>query len=191
VCGSHTTLDQLSGSSFAHTVAFNREIGNRNLILPGLPPEYHTLDGWMRAAALLNGLAERLRPFDMRIGYHNHAVEFTPIGNEVPWDLLCRATQPSVIMQMDLGNARIGRADPIAFLRRYPGRTWSIHVKDCRPGEPDLMLGSSNFDWRVLSNTCQTVAGTHWYLIEHESKEQPSIAAAAENPARFRRLCPE
>src|SRR5690348_9871268 len=73
-CGSHTPLDQLTGHHFAETVAFNREIGNRILIVPGLPDEYHSLDSWGRAAALFNDLADRLRPSGMRIGYHNHAV---------------------------------------------------------------------------------------------------------------------
>lgn len=187
-CGSHTPLDQLTGDKFAETVAFNREIGNRNLIVPGLPPGYESLDGWMRAAALFNQLAERLKPFGMRIGYHNHAVEFQPMANQVPWNVFFSRAEPSVIMQVDLGNARIGGADPIARLRRYPGRAWSIHVKDWLPGQPDVLLGSSDFDWRTLCRVCETTAGTQWYIIEHESKDRPSLDAARESLQRFQRL---
>lgn len=187
-CGSHTPLDQLNADHFAETVAFNREIGNRILIVPGLPDEYHSLDGWQRAAALLNDLADRLRPFGMRIGYHNHSIEFQAVANQIPWDVFFRLTQPSVIMQVDLGNARLGGADPIALLRRYPGRAWSIHVKDCRPGEPDLLLGSSDFDWPALFHLCETTAGTRWYVIEHESKDLPTLTAAQESLKRFHQL---
>lgn len=187
-CGSHTPLDQLTGDHFAETVAFNREIGNRILIVPGLPDEYHSLDVWERAAALFNDLADRLRPSGMRIGYHNHAVEFQAVANQIPWDVFFSRTQPSVIMQVDLGNARLGGADPIALLRHHPGRAWSIHVKDCRPGEPDLLLGSSGFDWRTLFRLCETTADTRWYVIEHESKDLPALAAAQENLKRFHQL---
>jgi sugar phosphate isomerase/epimerase len=191
VCGSHTPLDQLSGSKFTDTVAFNREIGNRNLILPGLPSEYQSVDDWIHAAALLNELADRLQPFGMRIGYHNHAVEFQRIGTQRPWDLLFSRTRSSVIMQVDLGNARIGGADPIALLRRYPGRAWSVHVKDYREGEPDVMLGSSDFDWPMFCQTCKTTAGTRWYIIEHESRDVPSLMAANVYLKRFKQLCPQ
>lgn len=187
-CGSHTPLDQLTGDKFAETVAFNREIGNRNLIVPGLPSQYESLDGWMRAAALFNQLAEQLKPFGMRVRYHNHAVEFQPVANQVPFDVFFSRTEPSVIMQVDLGNARIGGADPIAWLRRYPGRAWSIHVKDWLPGQPDVLLGSSGFDWRTLCRVCETTAGTQWYIIEHESKDRPSLDAARESLERFQRL---
>lgn len=187
-CGSHTPLTELEGGRFADTVAFNREIGNRNLIVPGLAPQYHSREGWIRAAGTFNELVERLRPFGMRIGYHNHAIEFQPIQNELPFDLFFSRAEPSVIMEVDLGNARLGGADPIAVLRRYPGRAVSLHVKDCLPGRPDVMLGESNFAWPTLFRVCETVAGTEWYIIEHESKDRPSLEAARENFARFRQL---
>ncbi len=187
-CGSHTPLEDLRDDRFAATVDFNRTIGNHTLIVPGLPDEYHSRDGWVRAAALFNQLAGRLRPFGMRIGYHNHALEFQPLDGETPWDLFFRQTHPSVIMQLDLGNARIAGADPVALLRRYPGRARSIHVKDYLPGHPDVLLGTSDFDWAMLFRICQTTAGTQWYIIEHESKDLPSLAAAQESLVRFQRL---
>ncbi len=64
------------------------------------------------------------------------------------------------------------------------------YVKDCRPGEPDVLLGTSGFDWRTLCRVCETVAGTKWYIIEHESKQQPSLDAARESLARFRAFQP-
>ena len=187
-CGSHTPLKDLQGEHFVDTVAFSREIGNRNLIVPGLPEEYHSREGWIRAAATFNELSERLRPFGMHIGYHNHALEFQPIRNELPFDLLFSRADPSVIMQVDLGNARVGGADPVALLRRYPGRAVSIHVKDCLPGRPDVLLGDSDFDWPTLFRVCENAAGTEWYIIEHESKDLRSLEAARENFERFQRL---
>lgn len=187
-CGSHTPLEELLGSRFDRAVAFSREIGNRNLIVPGLPEEYHSLDGWPRAAALFNRLAARLRPFGMRVGYHNHAIEFQAIDNQIPWNVFFPRTRPSVIMQVDLGNARSGGADPLALLERYPKRAWSIHVKDCLPGQPDVLLGSSDFDWPALFRVCESTAGTQWYIIEHESKDLPSLAAARESLERFGQL---
>ena len=77
-CGSHTPLNQLLPDKFEKTVEFNGSIGNRNLIVPGLPARYHSLQGWKEAAGLFNEISKRLDPFRMRIGYHNHAIEFQP-----------------------------------------------------------------------------------------------------------------
>lgn len=120
-CGSHTPISDLQGDRFLETVAFNQEIGNRNVIVPGLPEEFHSRDGWVRATALFNGLAERLRPLGFRTGYHNHSIEFHPVQDQIPFDLFFSQTRRDVIMQFDLGNARVAGADPIALLRRYPG----------------------------------------------------------------------
>ena len=188
ICGSHTPLADLQGDRFEATVAFNREIGNRNLIVPGLPAETHSRAGWLQAAALFNELAARLRPLGLRIGYHNHAIEFQPVDGQIPFDLFFGHTLRDVIMQVDLGNARIAGANPIAVLRRYPGRAASIHVKDYRPGQPDILLGGSGFDWAALFRVCENTAGTEWYVIEHESKDLPSLTAAQESLTRFRRL---
>lgn len=180
-CGSHTPLDQLSTDNFSETVEFNRAIGNRTLIVPGLPAQYHSLAGWSQAAALFNDLSDRLGQFGMRIGYHNHAVEFAPLSGQIPWDIFFSQTRPEVIMQMDLGNARYGGADPLALLSRYPGRTKSIHVKDSVPGQPDVPLGTSDFDWRKLARLCESVAGTEWYIIEHEAHDTPGLQAAEQS----------
>jgi sugar phosphate isomerase/epimerase len=188
VCGSHTPLDQLLGDRFAETVAFSQVLGNRNLIVPGLPPPYCHPGGWERAADLINQIAERLRPFKMHVGYHNHAIEFQRIGAQRPWDLLIGRTDASVIMQVDLGNSRVAGVDPIALLREYPGRAASIHVKDWLPGEPDALIGTGNFNWHEFCRVCERIAGTKWYIVEHESKTQPSLAAVAESLKRFQTL---
>jgi len=187
-CGSHTPLDQLLGATFDKTVEFNRAMGNRNLIVPGLPSEYHSPAGWAKAARLFNELSERLERIGMRLGYHNHSIEFQRDGDQLPWDIFFGGTRSEVTMQLDLGNARIAGADPISLLKRYPGRARSIHVKDYLPGKPDVMLGSSDFDWRALFRICEATGGTEWYIIEHESRDAPALDAAKESLGRFRRL---
>jgi sugar phosphate isomerase/epimerase len=188
VCGSHTPLQDLMKDRFAGTVAFNREIGNQHLIVPGLPPEYYSPQGWTRAAELFNEISESLQPFGMRVGYHNHDVEFKTAGGKTLWDMFAERTSASVILQLDLGNARLAGVDPIQVLREHPGRAWSIHVKDCLPGEPDVMLGTSGFKWHELCRVCRDISGTEWYILEHESKTRPGLAAAGESLKRFQAL---
>lgn len=86
-CGSHIPLEALLGERFSDTVEFNQVLGNRYLVVPGLPPQYRASHAaWVETAALFNDLCERLAPHNLRIGYHNHTHEFQPMEGEAPWD---------------------------------------------------------------------------------------------------------
>lgn len=172
-CGSHTTLPQLTGANLQTTVEFNRTLGNRYLIIPGLPKEYEaSASSWKAAAELLNRIADQLRPFNMRVGYHNHDVEFRPVDGLLPWQILYESTQPEVILQLDMGNARIAGADPASLIRQFPGRAATVHVKDYLPTKTDPVLGASEFDWGPFLKISASRGGTEWYVIEHDSPDQ-------------------
>ena len=67
----------------------------------------------------------------MRLGYHNHAGDFEPLPTgEVPWEVFFNNTSKEVIHQLDVGNMPQEYQDPVKYLKMYPGRTHSIHVKD-------------------------------------------------------------
>src|SRR5207253_655520 len=102
-------------------------------------------------------------------------------GGQRPWDVFFSNTRPEVVMQLDAGNARSAGADPTTLLQQYPGRAKSVHVKDCLPGQPDVPIGTSNFDWAAFVRICQTTAGTEWYIIEHESHDVPAMEGAKES----------
>ena len=77
-----------------------------------------------------------------------------------------------VIMQLDFGHCLRGGADPIAELKRYPGRGRSVHLRDYDPnkGGP-VVIGEGKLNWPEAIKVCETVAGTQWYIIETTSME--------------------
>jgi len=184
-CGSHTPLPELTGDRFRATLGANQELGNRYLIVPGLPAELHAApDRWARAARILNEVAEQLRPYGMRVGYHNHADEFRPVDGVFPWRVLFEQTRPDVILQLDTGNARVAGADPTALVREFPGRAVTVHVKDYLPNRLDPVLGSSDFDWSRFIQACETTGGTEWYVIEHDSPVREEVGVCFEALAK-------
>jgi sugar phosphate isomerase/epimerase len=186
-CGSHTPLQELTGDRLKTTIEDNRTLRNRNLIIPGLPKEYQeSATSWKAAAELLNGISEKLRPAGMRVGYHNHAVEFRSIDGVLPWAVLFENTRAEVILQLDTGNARIGGADPTALIRQYPGRAVTVHVKDDLPGQADPLLGSSDFDWKQFLKTCRSRGATEWYIIEHDSPHREEVKICLDRFRQFR-----
>jgi sugar phosphate isomerase/epimerase len=174
VCaGAHVILDDFL-LRFDATVAFHKAFGNRNLLVPGLPESYHA--DWRKTAQIFSEMSERLKPLGLRIGYHNHALEFRSMNGERPWDVFFGNTPADVIMQFDIGNAGYGGADPVAELRRYPGRARSVHVKDYTREKADVLIGDGLVNWPDLLRTCETVSGTEWYIVERDAKSFTEIA---------------
>lgn len=170
VAGSHLPLEALLDNQFEATVAFNQTLGNRYLIVPGLPPPARaSLEAWKRTAETFNRIAERLRPLEMRTGYHNHHVEFQEMDGVLPWKLFLDQTSPDVVIQADTGNALRGGADVIPWLERYPGRARTIHLKEYDPDNPHAELGEGRVHWSRLFRVCESTGQTEWYIVEQES----------------------
>lgn len=176
VAGTHTGLQTVLDEELPRTIEFNQTLGNPYLIVPGLPPERRaSRPAWLETARLFDGIAARVEPLGMRVGYHNHAVEFQPLDGEVPWDTLFSNTRPSVIMQLDLGNARHGGADPVPYLEKYPGRATTVHLKDYSATNDRALLGEGDIPWDDVFRHCETTAGTQWYIVEQESYAYPPL----------------
>jgi sugar phosphate isomerase/epimerase len=185
VAGTHTGLDTLLDDEFDKTVEFNKTIGNEYLIVPGLPEEYQeSIDAWKRAAGILSEVADRLKPHGMKTGYHNHWVEFDLAAEGiVPWDAFAQASNDGVVLQLDTGNAAYGGADPVEYLKKYPGRAETVHVKELRdPKEFAVFVGDGDVKWDDILGLCATTAGTKWFIVEQES--YPEGATPVESVAR-------
>ncbi len=189
-CGFHHSLDELQGEKLAASVEFNRAIGNRNLILRWLPEEYYkTLDDVRKAAAQLNAVAERLKPHQMRVGYHNHTMDFNRIDGEYWWNRFADLTSKDVILQFDTGNAsEMEGVTPQSFIERNAGRTVSMHVKPYSKKDPNAYLGKDELDWPAIMTAAEKVGGTEWYIIEYEREGIPPLEALKANLELFKKL---
>jgi sugar phosphate isomerase/epimerase len=110
--GWHVPFALVQDDKLDETIAFHQTLGNDKLIIPGIPAELRqSRADWLKLADFFNRLAEKLTLANMVTGYHNHHVEFQPLDGELPWDTFFGNTDPSVIMQLDTGNAVFGGAD--------------------------------------------------------------------------------
>ena len=170
VAGTHTGLDTLLGDEFEKTVEFNKVIGNKFLIVPGLDEQYTAnVDTWIKTADIFNEIAAKLAPLGMVTGYHNHWSEFAPENGRIPWDEFFSHTNDGVVMQLDTGNAKHGDADPSHYLRKFAGRATCVHLKPFKEGDETVVIGKDELDWEEILGLCETVGGTEWYIVEQES----------------------
>jgi sugar phosphate isomerase/epimerase len=166
-CGTHAQLNTLLGDALKSTIEFNKTIGNKFLIVPGLPAQYRkTIEAWKDTAKLFNELAEKVKGEGMFVGYHNHSVEFQPMEGQVPWDVFCGNTRKEVVTQLDTGNCIGGGGDPIALMKKYPGRALTVHLKE--HGGNNAVVGEGDFNWKEFLPLCPSVGATEWFIVEQE-----------------------
>jgi sugar phosphate isomerase/epimerase len=189
-CGFHHTLAELSGDKLAASLEFNRAIGNRNLIIRSLAPEvYGSADLLKKTADQVNEVAARLKPHQMRVGYHNHTSDFNRIDGEYWWNRFADHTSKDVILQLDTGNAsEMEGVTPQALIKRNAGRTISMHVKPYSKKDPNAYLGKDELDWPAIMTAAETQGGIEWYIIEYEKEGVPPLEALGANLDLFRKL---
>jgi sugar phosphate isomerase/epimerase len=173
VVGTHTPLTDLMEDKFDRTIDFNMQIGNRNIVVPSLPPSC-TADAaaWTRTADMLSELGAKVEARGLRFGYHNHASEFTPIEGRLPWDILFNRLPDSTIMQLDVGHVMRTGADPLTYLKRYPGQARTIHIRE-NPRE--AMIGEGGVPFAEVFELCETIGGTEWYIVELDVYPYPPV----------------
>ena len=90
-----------------------------------------TVDDWKATAAFLNEQGAALRKVGLRVSYHNHNVEFRPIGDRCGLTILLDETDPALVhFEMDVGWVAAGGEDPLKILAQRKGRFTMMHVKD-------------------------------------------------------------
>lgn len=177
-CGWHTPWQMVQGESLTATIRLNQTVGNKYIIIPWLEAKTHA--EWKAKAQELNDLSDQLAFFGMRTGYHNHAHDFTPLDGKPTMETLAENTKRRVILQLDTGNAMAGGGDILAFLRQFPGRSQSIHLKPYSHQEGQgykPLIGDDQVPWREVLTICREHGDTDWAIVEYEHPDLPALEA--------------
>jgi sugar phosphate isomerase/epimerase len=172
-CGTHTPYESVLPARLQETIDFNLTIGNKFLIVPWM--EAKSKQAWLDKAKQFNEIAQKLKPHGLLTGYHAHAHDFEKFDGQSAWDIFFGSTTPDVVMQLDTSNCLDGGADPVAVLKKYPGRALSIHLK-AHGGGPEAVFGEDKVPWPAVFEFCETQGRTQIYVVEHESGKDPIAA---------------
>ena len=171
ICGWHTGWDALSDGSLYATIAYFQAVGNKSVVVPGLPPECTaSIEAWKNTAKEFSRIANILKEYGMTLGYHNHFAEFIDMDGVKPVDAFLAEACPSVNWQFDLGNAMHSKqADPVAFLETYPEREKTVHCKPySKTKEFDCVIGQDDIDWNKVVELVEKNPVTEYYIVEYE-----------------------
>ena len=195
-CGSgHYAWDKLN-AGLDDIIKFHSDIGADYIICaspghktppaPGTPAQF-SLDDWRWSADQFNTVGKKVKAAGLRFGYHNHTPEFTVVSGVTPYDELLRLTDPDLVtFEMDCGWVVVAGADPITYIKKYPGRLTMFHVKDFKPGPPvkpgehakpeAAELGHGRIDYKPIFAAVPAGQAKHIF-VEQEAFSGPPFEA--------------
>ena len=169
--GTHINTGVFREDAIKNTIEFHQIIGCKFLIVPG-DQAFTDPEKSKALAEVYNTTAEILKPLGMACGFHNHTAEFQKDGDKTYWDLFAERTSKDVILQQDCGWTAAAGLDPVAYIRKYPGRTRTVHFKPTVVGkdpQKKAIIGQDSVDWSAVYSACASVGGTEWIVLEQET----------------------
>ena len=178
----HLSMAEFRSPDWAKIVDTAAQVGHRWLILAWLPEaDRASADAYKGVADTLLKAGEVARKAGLRVGFHNHDMEFMRIGKTRGLDIMLDATSGTDVgFEMDLYWATHAGVDPLAYFAQYPGRFPLVHVKDGGPAPiftmSDVGKGQINFA-RIFAKHAQ--AGIQHYYVEHDQPADPLLSIQA------------
>jgi sugar phosphate isomerase/epimerase len=177
VVGAHIGLEHLE-SEWGKQTEFQRAIGNSRIVVPSLPKNLQSCEGYSQAAKRLGALGCRAKSEGLALFYHNHACEFSPVAEgRCGMDILLAETDPAALsLEVDTYWVERGGINSRDFILQNAGRIGMIHAKEfCRDGR-DVPVGQDEVDWKTII----PLAENHgWPIIVEYEAEDPLTAVAA------------
>jgi len=129
---------------------------------------------------ILNTAAENTKKAGLQLIYHNEPADFKSVDGKVPYEVFLTQTDTAALkFELDIAWALKGGADPISFIKRYPGRFPLWHVKDLDNGYNTVLpLGAGVLDYKKYFESSET-SGLKYYFLEHEAAADPHTSIAA------------
>ncbi len=158
----------------------NSILGCKYVVMASSDPK-PGLDGWKGIADELNTAAEKLESSGLKPGYHNHQPEWKSIDGVRPMEVLAKNTEPTVMLQLDVGTCLEAGSNPVAWIKANPGRIRSLHLKDWS-SDPEkgykVLFGEGDAGWKAIFSAAESVGGAEYYLLEQEGSRFGELETA-------------
>ena len=141
-----------------------------------------------KAIADFNSFGRALKDAGITFFYHTHGYEPVKYGDGTLLDLMIRETDPSLVaFEMDVLWTWLPNGDPVALIKKYPGRFKLMHIKDMKPGVPrgsltggipdslKAVIGQGQVNWPELIDAARR-DGFVAYFLEDESPDPVNTA---------------
>jgi sugar phosphate isomerase/epimerase len=155
-------------------------LGHQYLVTgPGGPID--TMDNVLAAADRFNAGVEALRGSGIKLGLHNHWLEFQPVEGKLPEDVILERA-PRMFAQLDVYWIAVGGPDSVETVARLKDRAPLLHIKDgmIDPPQPHTAVGQGVLDIPGIveaadPNVCE------WLIVELDSCATDMVKAVEDS----------
>lgn len=168
-------FDHVADNRIEETVAFCRRFDVDFVYIPWQKNGGHA--DWAAFRDQLLVAARKLRPYGIRIGYHNHLQEFKPFPTGEPGcpiDVLAEA--PGIDFELDIGPIAESGGNAVEWLRRLSGRVPGLHAKPY--GATAIGLTGDVQDWPEVISAARS-GNVKWMVVECETRKDTFDDVAA------------
>ncbi|CAN5153690.1 sugar phosphate isomerase/epimerase [soil metagenome] len=155
-------------------IAQAKVLGQHYVVWPILmAPHLETRELVDRFTAAFNRGGEMCAKEGLNFAYHNHALEFAKLGNDVIYDVILKQTDPKLVkLELDFYWVSKAGADPLTYLAANKGRYRMAHVKDMTAAGDFAVVGGGIIDLPKLINAAR-VAGVEHFYVEYDRSVDP------------------
>jgi sugar phosphate isomerase/epimerase len=167
----HNGPQSFTREGLKKAIELNQIIGSTTIVMASAGKVTNAA-GWRTVGDHLTVAADQLGPLKMAAGYHNHQTEWRPVEGMRPMDIIAEYTPKEVTLQLDVGTCVEVGADPVAWIKKNPGRIKSLHLKDWGAGENrgySVAFGEGDVPWQAIFAAAESTGGAEYYLIEQEN----------------------
>ncbi len=160
-------------TDFENKVIDAASIGMKYLICAWVGPQ-KSIDDFKKIAEDFNVKGALCKKHGIKFAYHNHDYSFKKIDDEIPQDVMLQMTDLALVdFEMDIYWVITGGANPVDYLKKYPGRFKLGHLKDrlknAQPSETDASctLGTGSIDFKKILPIAKA-NGMEYFFVEQE-----------------------
>ena len=134
-------------------------------------------DEWMAFGKKLSSYVAQIEDAGLTLGYHNHSYEFKPLeSGKLPIECMMDQNE-NLKLEIDLGWAIAGGANPIEWIKKYSNKIIACHLKDFFNKEKNLLdhdnqsaIGSGFINWNQLISYMKKT-NCELYILEHDDPQ--------------------
>lgn len=179
------------GYNLQAALAEAKKAGIEYFTIPYISPKDRGgMNMFIRLANELNKAGEAAAKMGLKVGYHNHAFEFTKYGKFTGFEILLENMDPEkTFLELDIFWAKVAGNDPAALIRKYPKHIKLLHLKDVRVNTPETReenvapeafkpLGEGVIDLAEVLKAAKGI-GVAYSFVEQDQAEDPLAALKA------------
>lgn len=158
------------------------------IVWPTLAPQFRNIEEFKRLTETLNRIGAQIKQGGLQLAYHNFGYEFVEQNGVIPYDILLKETDPSLVkMELDLYWFTYGSATkPLDWFKKQPGRFELWHIKDMDKvnRERHTTVGDGTIDFKSIFKDTQ-IAGVKHMFVEQGNNYLPDAMSCVQRSAGY------